>query len=96
MTNTKETKKVVISTRAVYHKYAEVIIEIPLDIANEDVNEWIANNDNFSEELDEKLSQAEFEYGFGLGDGMEDINETYETRFDVYNSKGQITWGGHC
>lgn len=96
MTNIKETKKVVISTRAVYHKYAEVIIEIPLDIANEDVNEWIANNDNFSEELDEKLSQAEFEYGFGLGDGMEDTNETSETRFDVYNSKGEITWGGHC
>jgi hypothetical protein len=89
-------KKVVISTRAVYHKYAEVTIEVPLNIPNEDVNEWIANNDNFSEELDQKLSEAEFEFGFGLNGYMDEKDQDNETRFDVYNSKGEITWGGHC
>jgi len=54
------------------------------------------NNDNFSEELDQKLSEAEFEFGFGLDGNMNEIDQDNETRFDVYNSKGQITWGGHC
>jgi hypothetical protein len=96
MKNTNKTKKVVISTRAVYHKYAEVTIEVPSNIKNEDIDEWIANNDNFSEELDQKLSEAEFECGFGLNDNMDEIDQENETRFDVYNSKGEITWGGHC
>jgi hypothetical protein len=91
-----KTKKVVISTRAVYHKYAEVTIEVPADINDEDIDEWLTNNDNFSDELDQKLSQADFESGFGLNDNMTDFDEENETRFDVYNSKGEVTWGGHC
>lgn len=90
------TRKVVVSTRSVYHKYAEVVVDVPLDVSDKDVDEWLANNDNFSEELDEKLGNAKFEYGFGLGDGMEDINETSETRFDVYDINGNIKYGGHC
>jgi hypothetical protein len=91
-----KTKKVVISTRAVYHKYAEVTIEVPANINDEDIDEWLTNNDNFSDELDQKLSQADFESGFGLNDNMTDFDEENETRFDVYNSKGEVTWGGHC
>ena len=85
-----------ISTRAVYHKYAEVTIEVPSNIKDEDVDTWITNNDNFSEELDQNLSDAELESGFGLYNNMNQIEEVYETRFDVYNSKGEITYGGHC
>jgi hypothetical protein len=96
MKNTNKTKKVVISTRAVYHKYAEVTIEVPSNIKNEDVDEWIANNDNFSEQLDQKLSTAKFESGFGLEGNMDEIDQEFETRFDIYNSKGVITYGGHC
>lgn len=96
MSNLTETKKVVISTRAVYHKYAEVTIEVPSNIKDEDVDTWITNNDNFSEELDQNLSDAELESGFGLDGNMNQIEEVYETRFDVYNSKGEITYGGHC
>jgi hypothetical protein len=94
--NLTETKKVVISTRAVYHKYAEVTIEVPSNIKDEDVDTWITNNDNFSEKLDDQLGVAEYEYGLGLDGNMNQIEETYETRFDVYNSKGEITYGGHC
>jgi hypothetical protein len=96
MKNTNQTKKVVISTRAVYHKYAEVTIEVPANIKDEDVDEYLSNNDNFSEELDQKLGEAEFETGFGLNENMNDFDEEHETRFDVYNSKGEVTWGGHC
>lgn len=96
MSNLTETKKVVISTRAVYHKYAEVTIEVPSNIEDENIDEWITNNDNFSEELDQKLSEAKFEFGFGLDGNMNDFDEDNETRFDVYNSKGEITYGGHC
>ena len=96
MSNLTETKKVVISTRAVYHKYAEVTIEVPSNIEDENIDNWITNNDNFSEELDQKLSEAKFEFGFGLDGNMNDFDEDSETRFDVYNSKGEITYGGHC
>jgi hypothetical protein len=96
MKNTNQTKKVVISTRAVYHKYAEVTIEVPANIKDEDVDEYLSNNDNFSEELDQKLGEAEFETGFGLDGNMTDFDEEHETRFDVYSSKGEVTWGGHC
>ena len=96
MKNTNQTKKVVISTRAVYHKYAEVTIEVPSNIKDEDVDEYLSNNDNFSEELDQKLGEAEFETGFGLNGNMNDFDEEHETRFDVYNSKGEASWGGHC
>lgn len=91
-----ETKKVVISTRAVYHKYAEVTIEVPLSVQDEDVDTWIANNDNFSDELDKKLSEAQFECGFGLEGDMDEADQEFETRFDIYNTKGEITYGGHC
>jgi hypothetical protein len=96
MSNLTETKKVVISTRVVYHKYAEVTIEVPSNIEDENIDNWITNNDNFSEELDQKLSEAKFEFGFGLDGNMNDFDEDNETRFDVYNSKGEITYGGHC
>lgn len=91
-----ETKKVVISTRVVYHKYAEVTIEVPSSIEDEDVDTWIANNDNFSEELDQKFSEAKFEHGFGLNGEMNELDEENETRFDVYSPSGDITYGGHC
>lgn len=96
MKNTNETKKVVISTRSVYHKYAEVTIQVPANIKDEDVDEYLSKNDNFIKEIDQKLSEAEFETGFGLDGNMNDFDEEHETRFDVYNSKGEATWGGHC
>ena len=91
-----ETKKVVISARVVYHKYADVTIDVPSNINDEDIDAWITNNDNFSEELDYKLSNATFEYGFGLDGNMNDFDCENETRFDVYDTNGTITYGGHC
>ena len=95
MKNTKQTKKVVISTRVVYHKIAEVTIEVPIEMYDDEVDEYLINNDVFSEQLEINLDKAELERGFGLNDKFDEIDTTTETRFDVYNSKGKTTWGGH-
>jgi hypothetical protein len=87
---------VTIKTRAVYHKVAEVTIEVPDHIQDEDVRDWIWDNENmFVDELDDKLSEATLEFGFGLDDDFEEIDSASETRYDVYEN-GQITFGGHC
>jgi hypothetical protein len=89
-------KTVTIKTRAVYHKVAEVTIEVPDHIQDEDVRDWIWDNENmFVDELDDKLSEATLEFGFGLDDDFEEIDSASETRYDVYEN-GQITFGGHC
>lgn len=95
MKNTKQTKKVVITTRVVYHKIAEVTIEVPIEMYDDAVDEYLINNDVFSEQLEINLANAELERGFGLNDKFDEIDSTTETRFDVYNSKGKTTWGGH-
>ena len=95
MKNTKQTKKVVISTRVVYHKIAQVTIEVPIEMYDDSVDEYLINNDVFSEQLEINLANAELERGFGLNDKFDEIDSTTETRFDVYNSKGKTTWGGH-
>jgi hypothetical protein len=89
-------KTVTIKTRAVYHKIAEVTIEVPDHIQDEDVRDWIWDNENmFVDELDDKLSEATLEFGFGTSDEFEDRDCESETRYDVFEN-GQITFGGHC
>jgi len=95
MKNTKQTKKVVISTRVIYHKIAEVTIEVPIEMPDDEVDEYLINNDVYSSQLEINLAKAEFEGGFGLDDNFDDEEEEQETRFDIYDSKGKVTWGGH-
>ena len=95
MKNTKQTKKVVISTRVVYHKIAEVTIEVPIEMYDDAVDEYLINNDVFSEQLEINLAKAELERGFGLNDKFDEIDSTTETRFDIYDSKGKTNYGGH-
>lgn len=96
MENTKQTKKVVISTRVVYHKIAEVTIEVPIEIADDEVDEYLINNDVYSSQLEMNLAKAEFEGGLGLDDNFDDEEAEEETRFDIYDSNDKITYGGHC
>lgn len=84
--------KVRISTRAVYHKVAEVEIEIPNDIDEFDVQDYINDHEElWVEDIDKKLSGASYEYGFGLGDGMDEKSQVSEWRYDI---KG-MNHGGH-
>ena len=88
-------KKVTITTRAVYHKIASVSIDVPADIPNDKVQDWIFDNEHlFTDELDKKLSEAPYEFGFGLSDNMDWIDQESESRYDV-EENGEITYGGH-
>ncbi len=88
-------KKVTITQRVVYHKIASVTIDVPADIPNQEMQDWIFDNEHlFFEDLDKKLSEAPYEFGFGLSDNMDWIDQESETRYDV-EENGEITYGGH-
>jgi hypothetical protein len=88
-------KKVTITTRVIYHKIASVTIDVPDDIPNDKVQDWIWENEHlFTDELDQNLSKASYDYGFGISDDMDWIDQESETRYDV-NENGEIAYGGH-
>ena len=81
-------RKVVVSNRSVYHKYAEVEVEVPNNIAVEDIEQWLyENSEEYDSLLDQKLSESKYIFGTGLYNfvGMEDAESDSETRYDVMN-----------
>lgn len=84
--------KVKVSARIVYHKYAEIEIDIPSDV--DDIQDFLHANDGlWSEELNTQLYNQGYDYGHGIDmhPGMEDITEPSEWRYDC--EKAGI--GGH-
>ena len=86
--------------RSVYHKYAEVEIEVDEKKLKEytdvgaSITDYLFDNENlFSEKIDEKISKAK--YGFGMGmhtsDGWTNAEEESEWRYEVVGKK----LGGH-
>ena len=83
---------VTISNRSVYHKYAEVTIPLPKHIKQEDVAEWLFENEHlYTDDLDQRMSEASYDFGFGLGNGMDEKDEESEWRYDIEGEK----YGGH-
>lgn len=85
--------KVKIMQRSVYHKYAEIEIEIPNDIKDDDVHEYlIETEDLYIDQIDKEMDKVEYEDGSGEGDysGMDDGSED-EWRFDIVGKQ----YGGH-
>jgi len=86
--------KVKIMQRSVYHKIAEVEIEVPDTIKEEDVQAYLIDNEDlYFEEMDEKISKAEYKFGNGisLDDAWTDWSEESEWRFDIVGKQ----YGGH-
>ena len=86
--------KVKIMQRSVYNKYAEVEVEVPNDIKEEDVQSYLIDNEDlYFEEIDEKISKAEYEFGFGLDNdaGLDEKDNESEWRFDIVGKQ----YGGH-
>ena len=84
--------KVKIMQRSVYHKYAEVEIDIP-DMECNDIHEYLLENENlYLDKIDEAISEANFEYGNGVNDytGMDEPLAESEWRFEYGNK-----YGGH-
>ena len=84
--------KVKIMQRSVYHKYAEVEIDIP-DMECNDIHEYLLENENlYIDKIDEAISEANLEYGTGVNDytGMDEPLAESEWRFEYGNK-----YGGH-
>jgi hypothetical protein len=83
--------KVKIQTRQVYHKFAEVEIEIPSDWKDSDALELqdylIARDDLYTDKIDKAISQAKYEYGFGTDS---DANSHYNSAMN-----DELHDGGH-
>jgi hypothetical protein len=70
---------------------AEVEIDIP-DMKEEEVADYLIENENlYTDKIDKKVSEAEYNYGFGLGNGMDERDVVEEWRFNVDEKK----YGGH-
>lgn len=100
--------KVKIQQRSVYHKFAEVEIEID----NDAYDHWkldngkyasiqdflIENEDLYSDEIDEAMSKASYEFGFGTD---HDANSHYNSCMNEPESESEWRYelsdgeGGH-
>ena len=85
--------KVTIQQRSVYHKYAELEIEIPDSIKADDISDYLIEiEDTWVDTIDEKLS-LDSEYIFGSGvddyDGMNDDSAESEWRYQCLSPDSQ-------
>jgi len=93
--------KVKITKRVVFHKIADVTIDVPDNVSKHEMDEWLLMNENeWMFKVDGKLGLMEDEvtevkFGFGLGDGMVDEDAEVEERYDILDDKGKPTFGGH-
>jgi|TARA_R110001592_G_scaffold55918_1_gene170830 hypothetical protein len=93
--SSKPNRTVTVSTRAVYHRYGEVTIDIPDNVKSEEIVNWLNDNEYlYEEDIDQRLYECKPELGFGCREGMCEKNAVVETRYDVY-CKSQYLEGGH-
>jgi len=84
--------KVKIQNRSVYHKFAEVEIEVPNDI--KDIQEWLnENEETYIDEITRIIDESEYDSGTGVYDykGMNEEESDSEWRFECEEQK----IGGH-
>lgn len=87
--------KVKIQQRSVYHKFAEVEIDIDKKDYKEyhDLHDYLLENEQlYNDKIDKAISEADYEFGSGANDydGMDD-NSDSEWRYDCEDLKT----GGH-
>ncbi len=92
--------KVKIQNRSVYHKFAEVEIEIDKDKLKEytdagaTIQDYLFDHSNlYDDKIDDAMSKAEYEFGSGIDDyrGMVDELDSSEWRFEI----AELKEGGH-
>ena len=92
------TKKVKIQQRSVYHKFTEVEIEVPSHIEEDDIMDWINDNDQlWADQMDAKFEESEYEFGSGVYDydGMNESESDTEWRFQCPVDEDGNSCGGH-
>lgn len=92
--------KVKIQQRSVYHKFAEVEIEVPNNIKEDGLADYLIDNEQlYVDKIDEALSKAPYHYGFGTD---ADANSHYNSCMNEDDSESEwryeceeIKTGGH-
>ena len=98
--------EVKIINRSVYHKYAEVEIQIDKKHYQEyikfnttngnqwhDIQDYLTDNENlWVDKIDEAISKAEYEFGIGLDDykGMNEPESSSEWRYETEKEGGHL------
>lgn len=87
-----------ISARVVFHKTASIEIKVPEYIKETHIGVWLEQNLGgvTMGNLDDELTAAPLEHGFGLGNGFDEKESEQEMRYDFYlgDNPHPIT-GGH-
>jgi hypothetical protein len=86
--------KVKIMQRSVYHKYTELEIEVPNNLKDEEVLDYLNEYPQMYEyEMDSAINDAEYEFGFGLDNdlGLDEKDSESEWRFEIVGKQ----YGGH-
>ena len=86
-----QTMKVKIQQRSVYHKFAEIEIEVPDTMTEDNLQDYLEDREDVDEQIDEAISKAEYEYGFGCDSSMHKILEESEHRYQC----DKLNTGGH-
>ena len=83
--------KVKVINRSVYHKYAEVEIEIPDNV--KDIQEWLIENEQtYIYEMDQSINESKYEFGSGVDDykGMNEPESESEWRYETEKEGGHL------
>jgi hypothetical protein len=85
--------KIKIQQRSVYYKTAELEIEIPNDIDECDIQDYVNDNEDlWVDDLDHKINESEFFFGLGMDSGnWTDQDQDSEWRYDC----PELKTGGH-
>lgn len=85
--------KVKIQLRSVYHKFAQVEVDVPDNLSEDTIAEYLfENEDIYVDKIDEAMDEAPHLYGFGDEyDGMNEMDRESEWRFDC----DELEIGGH-
>ena len=80
--------------RSVYHKYTELEVEVPDNIKDEKVQDYLIENPQIYEyEMDSAINEVKYEFGFGLYNdgGLDEKDNESEWRYDIVGKQ----YGGH-
>ena len=90
--------KVKIQQRSVYHKFTEIEIEVPNDVEQDDMMDWINDNEQlWADQMDAKYTFSKVEFGSGVDDydGMNETEMDSEWRFQCPVDEDGHSYGGH-
>ena len=99
--------QVKITKRVVFHKIADVTIDVPDNVSKYEMSEWLLMNENewifkvdrklgfMDDEVNEVQEVSGVKFGFGLEGAMVDEDAEVEERYDILDDKGNPTFGGH-